>query len=204
MSAKNSKTERCAACGEDRPKTTLVMLVGDPVGRLAVDLKGKLATPGVFVCLNRRCLDRLEVDGLARATGIDRLDAQDVAALPERIGAALSTRVKSLLGMAQRSGNLTSGTSAAMAALKRAPPSGWIAVVARDASPDVARRLCRAAQARGVTLVRYLTTIELGDSIGKSPRCIVVIEDAGLARSARETIARLEAIMGRDVVVMHP
>ena len=204
MSAKKTRTERCVACDEERPLATLVLLVGDPAGRLAVDLKGKLATRGVFVCPNRRCLDRLEVDAVARATGIERLDAQAVAALPDLIGAALSTRVKSFLGMAQRSGNLTSGTSAALAALKRAPPSGWIAVVARDASPDVARRLCRAAQARGVTLFRYLTTIELGDSIGKSPRCIVVIEDAGLARSARETLSRLEAVMGSDVVVLHP
>lgn len=46
----------CVACRERNPKKELVRVVRTPGGEIAVDLTGKKAGRGAYICLRRECL----------------------------------------------------------------------------------------------------------------------------------------------------
>ncbi len=46
----------CVACREKCPKRDLVRVVRTPQGEVAVDLTGKKAGRGAYICLRRECL----------------------------------------------------------------------------------------------------------------------------------------------------
>lgn len=79
----------CVGCREMKPKAALRRIVKSPEGEIAIDLKGKAAGRGAYVCLSAECLAKAQKSrALERAleTRIDpevyeRLSAE-IAALP--------------------------------------------------------------------------------------------------------------------------
>ena len=47
---------KCSGCGEMKPKTELVRVVRSPEGDLSMDLTGRKAGRGAYVCHNIDCL----------------------------------------------------------------------------------------------------------------------------------------------------
>ena len=47
---------KCSGCGEMKPKTQLVRVVRSPQGALSLDLTGRLAGRGAYVCRSLACL----------------------------------------------------------------------------------------------------------------------------------------------------
>lgn len=47
---------KCSGCGEMKPKTQLVRVVRSPEGDLSMDLTGRKAGRGAYVCHNIECL----------------------------------------------------------------------------------------------------------------------------------------------------
>lgn len=47
---------KCSGCGEMKPKTELVRVVRSPEGELSMDLSGRKAGRGAYVCHNIECL----------------------------------------------------------------------------------------------------------------------------------------------------
>ncbi|MBR5523863.1 MAG: YlxR family protein [Clostridia bacterium] len=47
---------KCSGCGEMKPKTELVRVVRSPEGDLSMDLTGRKAGRGAYVCHNIECL----------------------------------------------------------------------------------------------------------------------------------------------------
>ncbi|MBQ6848921.1 MAG: YlxR family protein [Clostridia bacterium] len=47
---------KCNGCGEMKPKTELVRVVRSPEGDLSMDLTGRKAGRGAYVCHNIECL----------------------------------------------------------------------------------------------------------------------------------------------------
>ena len=47
---------KCSGCGEMKPKTELVRVVRSPEGELSMDLSGRKAGRGAYVCHNIDCL----------------------------------------------------------------------------------------------------------------------------------------------------
>lgn len=54
--AKKLPVRMCAGCGEHKPKKELVRVVRTPQGELLLDLSGKMAGRGAYVCHNAACL----------------------------------------------------------------------------------------------------------------------------------------------------
>ena len=56
--AKERKTplRKCSGCGEMKPKIELVRVVRSPEGELSMDLTGRKAGRGAYVCRNVDCL----------------------------------------------------------------------------------------------------------------------------------------------------
>ena len=47
---------KCSGCGEMKPKAELVRVVRSPEGELSMDLTGRKAGRGAYVCRNIECL----------------------------------------------------------------------------------------------------------------------------------------------------
>ena len=47
---------KCSGCGEMKPKAELVRVVRSPEGELSMDLTGRKAGRGAYVCHNIECL----------------------------------------------------------------------------------------------------------------------------------------------------
>ena len=52
-SVKRVPLRKCTGCGEMKPKTALVRVVRSPEGELSIDLTGKKAGRGAYVCTDK-------------------------------------------------------------------------------------------------------------------------------------------------------
>lgn len=61
----------CAACRQVRTKAELIRIVRTPLGEVCLDLTGKMAGRGAYLCRNVECLNAaLKQKKLARALGV--------------------------------------------------------------------------------------------------------------------------------------
>ena len=58
MKQKKEPIRMCAGCREGKPKRELVRVVRTPLGEVCVDLTGRLAGRGAYLCRNEGCLKR--------------------------------------------------------------------------------------------------------------------------------------------------
>lgn len=58
--ARKQPTRRCTGCGEHFPKSTLIRVVRDPEGNISLDLTGKRAGRGAYICRNSACLKKAQ------------------------------------------------------------------------------------------------------------------------------------------------
>ena len=56
MQVKRVPLRMCAGCGEMKPKKELVRVVKPPEGEISLDLTGKKAGRGAYVCPSPECL----------------------------------------------------------------------------------------------------------------------------------------------------
>ena len=56
MQQKRIPLRKCTGCGEMKPKKELVRIVKDPEGEISLDLTGKKAGRGAYICPDKACL----------------------------------------------------------------------------------------------------------------------------------------------------
>ena len=50
---------KCVGCGEMKDKKTLFRIVRSPEGEISLDLTGKKAGRGAYVCANKACIAKI-------------------------------------------------------------------------------------------------------------------------------------------------
>lgn len=58
MKQKKIPLRKCSGCGEMKPKKELVRVVRSPEGEVSLDLNGRKAGRGAYVCPNIQCLNK--------------------------------------------------------------------------------------------------------------------------------------------------
>lgn len=58
MKTRKVPMRSCVGCSESKPKKELVRIVRSPEGVLSVDLSGKKAGRGAYICPNPECLKK--------------------------------------------------------------------------------------------------------------------------------------------------
>lgn len=58
MRKKHIPMRTCVGCRVSQPKRELIRVVRDPDGKVRLDLTGKLAGRGVYICPKEECLER--------------------------------------------------------------------------------------------------------------------------------------------------
>lgn len=97
-------------------------------------------------------------------------------------------RVASLLGFAQRSGQLASGAEGVGAALRKGKAKCLI--IAYDCSQNTLEKYTAMAARCRVPYYRYSSKVGLGQAIGKAPRSILAVLDSGFARAIASELDR--------------
>lgn len=173
----------------------MVRIVADPSGKLVPDLKGSLPSRGAYVCPDVACIEKAVGGRLRRSLKIEGGSVESPECLRDDIAGAYKRRIVSLLGQARKSGKFTSGTNLVEGELRRGPQPAWFAVLARDVSEDISEKMARDLERKSVTFRVFLSKDELGDAIGKSPRSVVLVKDAGIAKAIEESLDRYLRVM---------
>lgn len=95
-------------------------------------------------------------------------------------------RVCSLLGFAQRAGQVASGEVAVEQAIRRR--KALLVILATDASANTLKKTEALCMQRSVPTRQALTREQLGLAIGRSPRASVAILDSGFAGALAEAL----------------
>jgi ribosomal protein L7Ae-like RNA K-turn-binding protein len=167
----------------------MVRIVADPTGQVVPDLKGKLPSRGAYVCPDPGCIDRAARGRLAASLKVPAGNCK-----PEEIRSLIAQgyhrRVLSLLGQAKKSGLFVSGTTLVEGELRRRPDKRWLGLVAADASGDISEKVQTRLKAASVPYRVAMNKAQLGDALGKSPRSVVLIKDAGISAAIDESLDR--------------
>lgn len=90
----------------------------------------------------------------------------------------MNTPIYSLLGIARRAGKIATGDAQVEAMLKK--KRGFLLIIAEDAL-GAQKKYCQWAEDLKLSVLVTGTKIELGDSLGLSPRSTVLVLDQGFA-----------------------
>lgn len=58
MAERKIPMRKCTGCGEMKPKKELIRVVKSPEGEISLDLTGKKAGRGAYICHSRECFDK--------------------------------------------------------------------------------------------------------------------------------------------------
>lgn len=58
MAERKIPMRKCTGCGEMKPKKELIRVVKGPEGEISLDLTGKKAGRGAYICHSRDCFDK--------------------------------------------------------------------------------------------------------------------------------------------------
>lgn len=189
LSKTKLRERRDTASGEVRPETDLVRLAISPEGRLVPDLAAKLPGRGVWVAADRAAIAKaLKKKAFARSAGQAVDPGPDLAA---EIETALARSVLSLISLARRAGDLTSGFDQVRAEIKARRPA--LMIEASDGADDGRGKLValhRAAWGEP-EMVSLFTAAELGRTIGRDSAVHLCLAEGGLAERMKADVARL-------------
>ena len=128
----------CVATRVQRPVGELIRFVVDPSGQLVPDLKAVLPGRGVWVSATSEAI-RLALKKKAFARGLKR-EVTITGDLADRVDALLTERARQALAIANKAGEVVTGSAKVEAAAR----AGAVALLhAADASEDGARKLDR-------------------------------------------------------------
>jgi predicted RNA-binding protein YlxR (DUF448 family)/ribosomal protein L7Ae-like RNA K-turn-binding protein len=197
VSPRSGPVRICTGCGERKEKAEMVRIVADPSGRLVPDLKGNLPSRGAYVCPDARCIGKASAGRLNASLKVPKGSGAGSEGLPEAVADGYRRRIISLLGQAKKSGRFISGTNLVEGTLRRGPQTRWLAILARDVSEDISEKMLRSLESASVPFRVFLDKDELGDALGKSPRSVVLVKDAGIARAIEESLDRYIRVLDK-------
>jgi len=175
----------------------MVRIVADPSGSLVPDLKGNLPSRGAYVCPDASCIDKASAGRLSASLKLSKSSGAGSKELQEAVANSYRRRVISLLGQAKKSGRFISGTNLVEGQLRRGPQGHWLAILARDVSEDISEKMLKNLKSASVSFRVFLDKDELGDALGKSPRSVVLVKDAGIAKSIEKSLDRYLRVLGK-------
>jgi predicted RNA-binding protein YlxR (DUF448 family)/ribosomal protein L30E len=157
----------------------MIRMVRTPEGTVTFDITGRLPGRGAWVCAETSCLETaLNRRKLSRAFHRETA-APTVPAATTLISDHFRRRMLGLLGLAARAGSVVSGHDAVARRLAEGDAS--LIILARDASSRTIEDL--RARAGSVPVMEAFSAAEIGSSIGRPDRAVMIIVDPAMARA---------------------
>ncbi len=195
MPSPKEPVRTCTGCGSRRNKKDMIRIVADPSGNIIADLKGKLPGRGGYLCPDGSCAEKA-AGGRLVAT-LKSANPQELSArkLREVLTGTLAKHALSMLGLAQKSGKVVSGTNLVTGELKRKAAGRSLVIVADDASVETIRKIRSAADRSDAEIIEFLSREKLGKATGKGLRSVLMVKDSGFVEAVAESINRFNAVM---------
>ena len=162
--AEASRERRDIVSGEVMAEARLIRFVADPDGLAVPDLARKLPGRGIWVAADRTSVETAAKRGLFARSAKARVTApKDLA---DQVAALLRRRLLAGLGLARRSGDLTSGFEKVCATISSGK-AAWL-IEASDGAPDGRRKVMAVVrrQASGPDVFGRFSSEELGLALG--------------------------------------
>ena len=150
----------CSVCHAKSGKQNLIRIVKSPDGVAVVDIAKKLPGRGVYICPDSECVERARKSGILAGILKAETDENFWTALEEHIKSFsfnADLKLRSVLGLAKKSGSLLIGTDN----IKKAAQRKILVLCATDCSENV-----RNVAAPYEHIILNLNTEELSRAVG--------------------------------------
>lgn len=98
----------------------------------------------------------------------------------------MNHKVLTLLGFAQRAGKIISGETGCISSIKQ--KKTFLVIIPEDASDNTKKLIISLCNYNGIECLEWGSKIDIGISIGKSPRAVISVMDKRFADAIRELI----------------
>ncbi len=125
----------CVSCRSKAEKQSLIRIVRSPEGRAVIDIAKKLDGRGVYICPDDDCIESAKKSGiLGRSLGISIEPAfwDKLKDFAKSFGVNTSLKIRSVLGLARKSGTLLIGMDNIESSKKKV-----LVLTAKDCSESV-------------------------------------------------------------------
>ncbi len=194
MSKRCREPERtCVGCRVSQSQTSLVRYVLSPQQQLLVDYRQKLPGRGVYTCCDVDCIIKaVERKQLQRGLKVEQLQVSSDQVVSTIIETLLQ-RIENLLGMARKSGQAVSGSSAILNSLKRNDRLAFV-LLSDDVSTGIANKVLTAAESQRVEVFQMFSKGRIGEILGKGERSVAALQAGKLANAIKLEVQRYKRI----------
>jgi ribosomal protein L7Ae-like RNA K-turn-binding protein len=125
---------------------------------------------------------------------------QDVTIMPaeqliEHVRLQLQNRIIGLIGLANKAGLITGGSSMVIDAMRSKKKPGFV-IIAQDVSEAIGAKIIHAATEHRVQQRTVLTKDDFGAILGKAPRSAVAVASGGFVAQLVKAIDRYTNFLG--------
>jgi predicted RNA-binding protein YlxR (DUF448 family) len=183
----------CVGCRVSQSQASLVRYVLSPQQQLLVDYRQKLPGRGVYTCCDVDCIIKaVERKQLQRAFKVEQLQVSSDQVVSTIIETLLQ-RIENLLGMARKSGQAVSGSSAILNSLKRNDRLAFV-LLSDDVSTGIANKVLTAAESQRVEVFQMFSKGRIGEILGKGERSVAALQAGKLANAIKLEVQRYKRI----------
>ncbi|MDD2365503.1 MAG: DUF448 domain-containing protein [Desulfuromonadaceae bacterium] len=185
----------CLGCRVSKDKQQLLRFIQTPEMEIYPDLDNKLPGRGAYTCNSIHCV----------ATAVDRQQfkrsfKQNVTVMQsdvliDYLRKQLSLRIIGLIGLANKAGLITAGSSLVTDMLKGRNKPGLI-IIAADISEAIGSKIITCADYNKVPRRMVLTKDDLGAVLGKAPKSAISIASSGFVAQLIKAIDRYRNFLG--------
>jgi predicted RNA-binding protein YlxR (DUF448 family) len=185
----------CLGCRTSKDKNLLIRFVLTPEMEILPDLESRLPGRGAYTCIDKCCLA-----AAIEQRQFKRSFKQDVTVMPaeqliEYVRRQLHGRIIGLIGLANKAGLITGGSSMVSDALKGKKKPGLV-IVATDISEAIGGKIIHAADANNVPHRTAVTKDDFGAILGKAPRSAIAVASGGFVAQLVKAIDRYRNFLG--------
>lgn len=170
----------CVACRESKKQDQLVRYVVAPDGELVLDYRHRLPGRGAYTCIDFNCLKAAIDRNQFQRTFRGRCGEVDFNSLSSELTRSVEQKIINLLGMGRKSGQVTSGSNAIIAALRQNTELSLV-IVTNDISIAIAEKIKVLAARHQVECRQLFSKNLLGQILGKGERSVVAVQAGALA-----------------------
>lgn len=186
---KSDAARTCLGCRTKRERKEMTRIVRHPEGHAVFDVDARLPGRGAYVCPTPGCVSKLTSSALSHHLRA-KVTLPDTTRLTAALASSWDLKIRNLLSIGLKSGQVLVGSHAAGEALLRGRV--FLLVIAADTASRTERRLLRHSDS--VPVIRVADKARLGAWLGRHTAGSAAIIDKGLASKLGLFLERLTSI----------
>ncbi len=183
----------CVACRTVADKNRLLRFVLDPHGQVVVDYRQQLPGRGLYTCFSHQCLEQAVKRNSFRRVFGSAAQSVTFSDVKVQLQQMIVLRIKGLILMGRKAGQLIAGSNMVLDALKCPLPPVAV-VMATDITDNMKQKISHSAKHRQIQCVQMFDKVSLGQMLGKEERSVIAIQDGALASLLNSELLRYELV----------